>query len=99
MWPFVDKEGDGMLFDDDFDDKVGWCARFDHLTNDTIVVGVNQSFVQVEDKGFSSDNTCDEEKNEISLELITRKNGHSYLIDAWTEVKGERIHSGWSDAG
>ncbi len=52
MRTLVDEKTNRMPVNCDFQHKIRWRARFHCLPNNTIMVGVNQSFIQVQYKDF-----------------------------------------------
>ena len=53
MRTLVNKKTNRMSVNCDFQHKIRWRARFHCLPNNTIMVGVNQSFIQVQYQDFS----------------------------------------------
>ena len=52
------EEPDRMPVDGDLEDEVGRRARLDRLSDDPVVVRVDQGLVEVEDENFALDQAC-----------------------------------------
>ena len=57
MWPLVHEESDWVLVYGHLEDKVWRSPRLDTRPEDTVMVGVDQSLVQVQDEDFLPDHT------------------------------------------
>lgn len=53
MGSFVHEKADGMPVDDDFQDEIGRRPRSDRLSDNTVMVGVDQRLVQVQNEDFT----------------------------------------------
>ena len=55
MRPLVHKKSDRMFINGNFEDEVRWSTRLDTGSSNSIMVGVNQSLVQIKYQDFLSD--------------------------------------------